>query len=97
MVFGVNSKNDENTFELFYSNNDIHRICKSRDVSEFIKIKQRNYAAHLIRSNDNNMTKKLLFQEGKCSKPGGGALTLTTDGYVPLEFEKWTLSDMNFG
>ena len=23
----------------------------------------------------------------------GGALTLTADGYVPLEFEKWTMSD----
>ena len=26
----------------------------------------------------------------------GGVLTLTTDGDVPLEFEKWTLSDTNF-
>ena len=62
--------NDENSFKLFYSNNDIHRICKSRDVSEFIKIQQRNYAAHLVRSDNGNMTKKLLFQEGKCSKCG---------------------------
>ena len=27
----------------------------------------------------------------------GGALTLTTDGDVQLESEKWTLSDTNFG
>ena len=26
----------------------------------------------------------------------GGALTLMTDGDVPLESEKWTLSDTNF-
>jgi len=68
--------NEENDFRFFYTNNDVHRICNSRDVSEFIKIQQRNYAAHLIRSDNSYMTKKLLFQEDKCSKRGRNTNTL---------------------
>ena len=66
----------EHNFKLYYSNNDLHRICDARDVSEFIQIQQRNYAAHLVRGENSLLTKKLLFQDDKCSKRGRNTNTL---------------------
>ncbi len=80
--------NDANSFKMFYSNDDLHRICKSCDVSEFIKIQQRNYAAHLVRSDNSLMTKKLLFQEDKCSKRGPNTNTLLKQVLKNFGFEK---------
>ena len=50
--------NDKNRFNLFYSINDLHRIYRTRNVSEFIKIQQRNYAAHLVRSDNKKHDEK---------------------------------------
>ena len=80
--------NDENSFKLFYSNTDLHRVFKSSDVSELIKIQQRNYAAHLVRSDNGNMTKKLLFQEDKCSKRGRNTNTLLKQVLANFGYEK---------
>ena len=68
--FRMKFPNDANSFKLYHSNDDLHRIFKSCDVSEFIKIQQQNYAALLVRSDNSLMMKKLLFQEDKCSKRG---------------------------
>ena len=75
---GFRRKNpeDEHDYKLYYSNNDLHRICKTRDVSEFIQTQQRNYAAHLVRGENSLLTKKLLFQDDKCSKRGRNTNTL---------------------
>ena len=66
---------DEESYKLFYTNAEIHNICKTENVSVFIRKQQRNYASHLIRS-DLIMTKMLLFQEDKCTKRGRNTNTL---------------------
>ena len=74
---GYRRKNtSDKCYKLFYTNNDIHNICKTCNVSTFIKTQQRNYAAHLVRSSNELMTKKLFFQQDKCTKLGRNTNTL---------------------
>ncbi len=75
-------------YRFYYRNEDIHRICNTHDVSEFINTQQRNYAAHLVRADNCSMTKKLLFQEGKCTKRGRNTNTLLKKVLENLAVEK---------
>jgi len=44
--------------------NDIHRICNTRDVSEFIKThQQRNRVAHLTKADNTSMTNSYFFKK----------------------------------
>ena len=56
---------NENDFKLYYTNDDVHRICNTNDISQFIKFQQRNYAAHLVRCNNDCMTKKTVISRWK--------------------------------
>jgi len=76
--------------DYFYRNEDTRRICNTRDVSEFIKTQQCNYVAHLIRADYTRMTKKLLFQEDKCSKRGRNTNILLIQVIGNLAIEKQT-------
>ena len=67
---------DDDDFRFLYRNEGIHRICNTKDVSEFVKTQQCKYAAHLIRVSNDTMTKKLLFQDDKCTKRGRNTNTL---------------------
>ena len=58
---------DEENFRLFYTNNEIHGICKTVNVSNFVRIQQRKYASHLVRART-YVTKMLFFQEDKMQK-----------------------------
>jgi len=51
MIRGFRRQDNANgeNYKFFYKNEDIHRIGNTQDVSEFIKIQQRNYAANLVR------------------------------------------------
>ena len=62
--------------KLYYTNGDVHRICNTRNVSDFIRTQQRNYAAHLVRADNQCMTKQLMFQDNKCTKRGKNTNTL---------------------
>jgi len=73
--FRQQDPNDEENFRLYYTNNEIHGICKTENVSNFLHIQQRKYASHLVRSRT-CMTKMLLFQEDKCKKRGRNTNTL---------------------
>ena len=52
------------------SNNDIHNICKTEDISDFTERQQRNYLAHLVRQPNARLTKRLLFNSNDAIKPG---------------------------
>ena len=87
---GYRRKNtsDEQCYKLLYTNIDIYRICNTCDISEFIKKQQRNYAAHLVRSGNDRMTKKLFFQDDKCSKRGRNTNTLLKQVLENLGMDK---------
>jgi len=68
--------------DYFYRNEDTRRICNTRDVSEFIKTQQR--------ADYTRMTKKLLFQEDKCSKRGRNTNILLKQVIGNLAIEKQT-------
>jgi hypothetical protein len=70
----INGEADD--FKLKISNNKLHEICNTSDVSTFIKQQQENYAGHLIRTDWNRNTKKLLFNNDKYTKIGRTVPTL---------------------
>ena len=72
--FQKDPEDDEN-FKLFYSNKEIHGICKTVNVSDFVRTQQKRYVAHLVRAKL-SMTIMLLFQEDKCTKRGRNTNTL---------------------
>ena len=61
---------DANDFKMKISNNKLHDICATSDVSLFIKQQQENYAEHLIRTDWSRATKKLLFNDDRYKKTG---------------------------
>ena len=50
-----------------YTNEDLIRICNTVNLTQFIKTQQRNYAAHVIRK-DNNSIRKCLFLNNNKAK-----------------------------
>ena len=64
----INEK--ENDYRLAISNDQLHEICNTTDVSEFICKQQTNYVAHVIRMNMNRGVKQLLFNDDTCKKKG---------------------------
>ena len=61
---------EENQFKFKITNEKLHNICGTYDVSYFIRRQQSNYASHLIRTSMERSTKKLLFNDDKYSKVG---------------------------
>ena len=61
---------DANDFKMKISNNKLHDICATSDVSLFIKQQQENYAEHLIPTDWSRATKKLLFNDDRHKKTG---------------------------
>jgi len=66
----------ENEFQYRYSNAKIHDLCKSKDVSDFVKEQQFNYASHVVRMSLNRSTKQLAFNDDKYTKRGRSTQTL---------------------
>ena len=66
----------EETFHYRYTNENVHSICKTIDVCEFIQDQQRKYTYHIIRSDWNNSTKKLMFNADTYRKRGRHVPTL---------------------
>jgi hypothetical protein len=63
-------------FRYKLSNNDVLRICKAKEVTEFIKKQQKKYLAHLARQPNTRITKRLLFNDDKYHKGGNLQKTL---------------------
>ena len=60
----------EGTYKYELRNSDILRRCKTEDINQFIARLQRNFTAHLIRKEDDKLTKQLLFNDNTRRKPG---------------------------
>ena len=58
------------TYHYELSNSDILQKCKTEDIYQFIARQQRNFIAHVIRGENNRMTKRLLFNNDATKKPG---------------------------
>ena len=61
---------NENEFKYKLTSAKIHKICKTDDVSEYVKRQQSNYAGHLVRTSVDRSTKKLLFNDDPYVKVG---------------------------
>ena len=60
----------ENDFRFKMSNDALHALCNTGDVSEFVSNQQKNYAAHIVRMPCERSVKKLMFNDDKCVRPG---------------------------
>ena len=49
------------SYSYIFTNQKIHNICKTIPLTKFITLQQRNYIAHVIRQDDDVLTKRLLF------------------------------------
>ena len=67
---------DSNDFRLVISNAELHRICGTKDVGSFIRLQQKKYASHVIRMPQERTTKRLMFNDDRCTKRGRSAKTL---------------------
>ena len=78
MIRGGFKRQNEEAADFRYklSNEDVHAICGSKDVSVFIKDQQKNYAAHVVRMSVDRVLKKLMFNDDRCVRPGRIAKTL---------------------
>ena len=65
-----------NDYRLTISNEQLHTICGTQDLSTFIKSQQSNYLSHVIRMSCERSTKQLLFNSDKCTKRGRPIKTL---------------------
>ena len=65
-----NNNDDENQFKLKLTNNKIHSICNTNDLSEYIKAQQKSYAGHIIRTSMERTTKRLMFNNDRYVKVG---------------------------
>ena len=61
---------NENQFKFKLTNAKVHKICKTVEVSEYIKTQQSNYAGHLVRTSVERSTKQLLFNDDRYVKVG---------------------------
>ena len=64
----INEK--ENDFRLHISNEQLHNICGTKDVSDFINKQQKSYTSHIIRMSNNSCMKQLMFNSDQYTRRG---------------------------
>jgi len=65
-----------NDYRYTISNDQLHRICGTSDVSYFIKSQQHHYASHIIRMPATRSLKMLTFNDDHYTKKGRPSKTL---------------------
>jgi len=61
-------ENPINDFRLVISIAQLHTICGTRDISNFIKAQQSNYASHVVRMSYERSLKQLMFNDDLYTK-----------------------------
>ena len=61
---------DEDDFRFKLTNEKIHSICGTSDLSDFIRNQQKCYAAHVIRMPIERKIKQLMFNDDKYRRVG---------------------------
>ena len=69
-------KRQPESYRFVYINQQIFDICKTIPLQKFIVQQQRNYVAHVIRSDNEALTKRLLFNTERSHVPGRQASIL---------------------
>ena len=54
---------ENNDFRLFVTNANLHSLCGTRGISEFIQLQQSHYTAHVIRKPSERSLKKLMLND----------------------------------
>ena len=65
---GFNKKEDE--LSLVYTNASIYRMCGAEALEEYILRQKKRYVAHIIRSDNEAVTKRLTFNSDESHRPG---------------------------
>ena len=65
---GFKRKKDSWSFR--YTNDDLIKICQTEELDKFIERQQRSFLAHIIRMENENTTKRLLFNDNPSRNPG---------------------------
>ena len=60
------------------TNSQLHQICKTTNLSDFIKTQQKKYLAHIIRRPNNALINQITFSNKKQKKKGRPSQTLYT-------------------
>ena len=64
-------------YKYIITDKKLHSICKTTNVSDFIKLQQSKYLAHIIRKPDCATTKILTFEKSITKKRGRPSNTLS--------------------
>lgn len=67
---------ENNDFRLVITNANLHSLCGTRDISEFIQLQQSHYTAHVIRMPNERSLKQLMFNDDACRRRGRPHKTL---------------------
>jgi hypothetical protein len=85
-------------FRYLITNEQLHSICGTKDVSVFVKSQQLNYASHVVRMPIERSLKQLMFNDDKYKKKGRSVKSLldqvisnqniSIDGFCSLSIRK---------
>lgn len=89
IIWGGFERTDRSNDDFSYkiSNKKLHQICRTEDISNFIKQQQANYLAHIIRKENNTATKRLTFECNTNTKRGQKRTTLLSNVANHLEID----------
>ena len=63
-------KRKPNSWAYALTNEELYRICGTESVSVFIIRQQTRYVAHIVRKEDDSLTKRLTFNDDTCHQRG---------------------------
>ena len=78
--------NDDSDFRYKLSNDKIHNICGTSNVSNFIKNQQKSYASHVVRMPTERSSKQLIFNDDKYHRVGRAIPSLLEQNLKNDEF-----------
>ena len=61
---------ENNGYRLVITNENLHELCGTRDVTDFIKSQQSSYVTHVIRMPNERSLKQLMFNDATYRKRG---------------------------
>ena len=80
------------TYRYVLSNTQLLRICNTDDVCQFLARQQRSFTAHIVRSANDRLLKRLLFNANESRQPGPRTtlykMVITREGVTGDEFNK---------
>ena len=74
MIRNGYQRSDDNHY--IFTNKNVHDICKTEDITDFVGRQQTSYLAHIVRQHNSTLTKRLLFNDNKYTKHGRRTDTL---------------------